>query len=80
MFERGISEADVKKVVQTGEVIENYPEDTPYPSKLVLGWCESRPLHVVVAEHKADKKNIIVTVYEPSLDFWEADFKRRKQK
>ena len=80
MFERRISEADVKKVVQTGAVIENYPEDTPYPSKLMLGWCESRPLHIVVAENKAEQEIIIVTVYEPSLDFWEADFKRRKQK
>ena len=78
MFERKISEADVQKVVQKGEVIENYPEDTPYPSQLMLGWCESRPLHVVIAENKADKEVIIVTVYEPSLDFWEADFKRRK--
>ena len=80
MFERRIGEADVKRAIQTGDVIENYPEDTPYPSRLILGWCESRPLHVVVAENKADKQIIIVTVYEPSLDFWEADFKRRKQK
>ena len=73
-----VNEADVKRAIQTGEVIENYPEDTPYPSKLMLGWCESRPLHIVVAENKADQEIIIVTVYEPSLDFWEADFKRRK--
>ena len=80
MFERGISASDVKKVVNTGEVIEEYPEDTPYPSKLMLGWCESRPLHVVVAANKADKEMIVVTVYEPSVVFWEEDFKRRKQK
>ena len=79
MFERKISEADIKKVVEKSEVIEDYPEDTPYPSKLILGWSGSRPLHVV-AENKPDKEHIIVTVYEPSLDFWEAGFKRRKQK
>ena len=80
MFERKINEADIKKIVQTGEVIEDYPTDTPYPSKLMLGWCRARPLHIVVAENKIDKEIIIVTVYEPSLNFWDADCKRRKQK
>ena len=60
MFERKVNEADVKKVVQTGAVIENYPEDTPYPSQLMLGWCESRPLHVVVTDNKDDKEIVIV--------------------
>ena len=31
MFERGISEEDVRAVLATGETIESYPSDTPYP-------------------------------------------------
>lgn len=32
MFERGISEADIRKIVSTGEAIACYPDDRPYPS------------------------------------------------
>ena len=34
MFERGITEEDVAHVLSTGEVIEEYPDDLPYPSRL----------------------------------------------
>jgi len=26
-------------VIETGEIIEDYPNDFPYPSRLLLGWC-----------------------------------------
>ena len=48
MFRRGISEEDVRHVLAQGEEIEDYPEDAPYPSRLVLGWRGSRPIHVVM--------------------------------
>jgi len=41
MFERGISETDVNRVLVDGEVIQTYPDDTPYPSRLMLGWLGS---------------------------------------
>ena len=50
----------------------------PYPSRLVLGWRGARPLHIVVADNIEDGERIIVTVYEPDPDQWEADFRRRK--
>ena len=50
MFERLINADDVRSVLRDGEMIESYPDDTPYPSRLVLGWVDIRPLHVVVAE------------------------------
>ena len=34
MARRKISVSDVSQVIQSGEVIEDYPEDTPYPSRL----------------------------------------------
>ena len=37
MFERSVTRADVREVLATGEVIEQYPDDTPYPSRLILG-------------------------------------------
>lgn len=79
MFQRGISEEEVRSVVMEGETIEDYPDDTPYPSRLMLGWNGSRPLHVVVAENAAACEYIVVTVYEPDRALWEPGFKRRKQ-
>lgn len=80
MYQRGISEPAVRHVISTGETIEDYPDDTPYPSRLVLGWRGRRPLHVVVADNGDDKENIVITVYEPDLTEWESDFKRRRKK
>ena len=37
MFERDISEQDIESAVFNGEVIKNYPNDKPYPSRLSLG-------------------------------------------
>ena len=77
MFERGMSADDVVEVVGRGETIEDYPEDTPYPSKLLLGQPEGRPIHVVVALNEADDETIVVTVYEPDPSKWEPGFRRR---
>jgi hypothetical protein len=79
MFERQISPEDVRSVVESGETIQEYPDDTPYPSRLVLGWKLQRPIHIVVADNEADNEKIIVTVYEPDPTQWADDFKRRKQ-
>jgi len=78
MFERRITVEDVEAVLDAGEVIEQYPNDTPYPSRLVLGWRGSRPLHVVAAESIGENELIVITAYEPDPAQWEADCKRRK--
>jgi hypothetical protein len=79
MFERRVSVEDVMMVVGSGETIEDYPEDKPYPSRLVLGWRGSRPLHVVVAHNMSENIFVVITVYEPDAALWEANFRRRKQ-
>ncbi len=78
MYQRTISAAEVRHVIATGETVEDYPDDTPYPSRLVLGWNGRRPIHVVVADNIDDEENIVITVYEPDPLEWEPDFKRRK--
>jgi len=78
MVERGISADDVRQVLDEGKEIESYPADYPYPSRLMLGWCGPRAIHVVAAENTADNETIIVTVYEPDPDRWEPGFERRK--
>jgi hypothetical protein len=78
MVERGISADDVRQVLDEGKKIETYPADYPYPSRLILGWCGGKAIHVVAAENTADNETIIVTVYEPDSDRWEPGFERRK--
>jgi len=78
MFERGFTEEDVRSVVETGENIEYYPDDTPFPSRLMLGWRGIRPVHIVIADNHDENEAIIITVYEPDNVLWEPDFRRRK--
>ncbi len=78
MFRRRISERDVRQALETGVVIEEYPHDTPYPSRLVLGWCGPRPLHVVIADDLEARETIVITVYEPDPEQWEPGFLRRR--
>jgi hypothetical protein len=77
MFERRIEEEDVQHVLKDGEVIEDYPMDKPYPSRLILGWCGSRPIHVVAADNHDDKETIVITAYEPESNKWDPTFRRR---
>lgn len=74
MQERGIKYAEVKEAIMTGEVIEDYPDDFPYPSCLILS--RSIILHVVAGI--GENRLWIITAYRPALDRWEADFKTRK--
>lgn len=80
MFHRGISTDDVHYVVINGKTIEEYPDDTPYPSRLVLGWVGEHPLHVVTADNTEGQEIIVVTVYEPDLFTWEPDFEKRRER
>ncbi len=79
MFERSISRVHVLHVMRTGEVIKEYPHDRPYPSRLVLGWWENHPLHIVVGLDKEKQTSVIITVYGPDPDEWELDYRRKKR-
>ena len=78
MFERSIAADDVRHVLENGETIEDYPDDHPYPSRLVLGQVRGRALHVVAAEAAEGGETIVITVYEPDPAQWGPDLKRRK--
>ena len=78
MFLRGISDEDVRSALETGETIQEYLEDQPYPSRLVLGWRGSQPVHLVVADNTAEQETIVITVYQPDPAQWEPDFRRKR--
>ena len=64
-------------MLETGEAIEEYPDDTPYPSRLILGCYKGRLIHVVAANNPIDKEIIIITVYEPDTSEWDPDCRER---
>ncbi|MBU4320836.1 MAG: DUF4258 domain-containing protein [Thermodesulfovibrionales bacterium] len=80
MFERGISREDVKEILRKGEIIEDYPDDKPYPSVLFLGWINEEPLHVVAAIDLLTGWGFVITAYKPDLEHFESDYKTRRQK
>jgi hypothetical protein len=71
--------ADVRQVLETGQIIERYPDDVPYASQLVLGWIGSRPIHVVAADNFDAHEAIVITVYEPDPGQWEPGFRQRRR-
>ena len=76
--QRGIFLKEVMNCIMTGEIIEQYPDDYPYPSCLILGMSiEDKYLHVVIGNHESDL--FLITAYFPSFDKWESDFKTRKE-
>jgi hypothetical protein len=78
MFERQISEQNVRQVLRSGELIEDYSDDMPFPSGLMLGKRGTRPLHVVMAENTNDNEFVVITAYEPAASQWKSNFKSRK--
>lgn len=78
MFERGLGGDDVRSVLRDGEEIASYPDDTPYPSGVVLGFVEGRAVHVVAAREEKTRTCIVITVYHPDPVLWESDFKHRR--
>jgi hypothetical protein len=67
--------------VLTGEIIENYPADKPYPSCLIFGETFSGdPVHSVWAYKQQNRWTVLITVYRPDPNLWINFRKRRKKK
>jgi hypothetical protein len=79
ILERGIRIDDVHVAMSAPTVVEEYPDDEPCPTRLVLGWVGSRPLHLVLAGPTAAGDTIVVTLYEPAAARWEPGFVRRRR-
>ncbi len=78
MQERDISIGDVESCLQTGEIIEYYPDDFPHPSFLIFGRAKNAEiLHIIVG---SDGYTIFfITAYFPNTDKFEKDLKTRKE-
>ena len=77
MFERNVSTYELEKIIKKGKVLEKYVNDSPFPQRLISGYVNTRPLHIVISDNINDKKFIVVTVYEPDPQKWINNDERR---
>ena len=61
-----------------GEKIKDYPADRPFPSCLILGYADGRPVHSVWAFDSTAGFAVLITVYQPDPALWTTDFRRRR--
>lgn len=79
LFERGISVKDVINCINNGKIIEQYENDKPFPSCLVLGRAiNEKYIHVVVS--KDGDFIYLITAYYPNLEKFKSDLKTRKER
>jgi hypothetical protein len=75
--ERGIFPTDIISCITNGEIIEQYPNDYPNPSCLILGKnSKDEYIHSVIGSN--GEKLWFITAYYPTLDKFESDLKTRK--
>ena len=74
MRQRNIGFKDIKQAIMTGEIIEQYPTDYPFPSCLI----NSDSIHIVCSI--GDEHLYLITAYHPSPEQWEDGGKKRKEK
>ena len=76
---RGISIEDIENAVINGEIIEQYPNDYPYPSCLVIGYTfNKRALHVVCGSNGIELW--LITAYYPNPELWMDNYRQRRKK
>ena len=75
--DRMITTSDIRAVLEAGEIIEDYPDDTRGHSFLMLGFADKRAVHVVCAPK--DDYLAIITAYLPSDQEWESGYRKRKK-
>ena len=74
--QRGIFMRDVRAAVMSGQIIEQYPDDYPFPSCLICGCTKANKiLHVVMSDEGSSSR--IITAYYPDSNLWSSDFKTR---
>ena len=76
--DRGFIASEIEEAIRTGRIIEKYPDDTPWPSCLVLGIIKERYVHIVVARDEESRVCRVVTAYEPNEVLWNPDRMTRK--
>jgi len=70
-FDDRLTYEEIYSSVIQGEVIEDYPNDKPYPSCLVMGRNFSgEPIHTVWGYNQENQWAVLITVYRPDPKRW----------
>jgi hypothetical protein len=70
---------DIENSLKECIIIEDYVmEGRPLPGCLVLGFIGQIPVHTVIAIDREFDRIFIITVYKPSAERWDNDWKKRK--
>ena len=76
--DRMITSKEIRKIIENGEIIEDYPEDARGHSCLILGYGnDDRPIHVVCSPR--EDYLAIITAYLPDPSQWGNNFRIRKK-
>ncbi len=78
--ERGITREQAIRVLTEGAIIEQRPDDTPYPMCLMMAMVEEkRPLYVALRYDEVDDRMYVITIHWLDPDKWEDPWTRRRQ-
>ena len=78
MQEGEISRKDVISCINNGKIIEDYPDDFPSPSCLIMGnSLKNSELHIVLGY--SDEFIFIITAYYPDKSRFNNDLRLRKE-
>ena len=77
MGRRRVSDRDIKRVIATGDVIEQDPKARPLPKALFMAHVKGEPLYVACAFDGRFTHIITVHWYDP--DSWVDPWTRRKE-
>lgn len=76
MHQRGVTREDIITAIMGGEIIEQYEDDFPFPSCLLLGKTQNNiALHIVCSV--CENGMVLITVYYPD-DRFDEQHKVRK--
>ena len=74
-----LHKTDIENSLKECIIIEHYDmEGRPLPGCLVLGFVGQIPVHTVIAVDREFDRIFIITVYKPSAERWNNDWKKRK--
>jgi hypothetical protein len=75
VFECNVSTDELIAIISLGEIIEEYPDDEPCPSVLIMGFINAVAYHTVIAVCRDHIR--VITVYIPEQDKW-IEYSRRR--
>jgi hypothetical protein len=76
--ERAITREQAKRVMQEGQILEQYPRASPFPKCLMMAVLEpSRPLYVALAYDEDTDYIHVITVHWLDPSKWENPWTRK---